>query len=55
MATIALNDARIDKWIVNDMLCHTDPAMKVTELYIKKDFAPINEANEKLMKFVFGE
>ena len=55
MATIALNDARIDKWIVNDMLCHTDPAMKVTELYIKKDFSPINEANEKLMKFVFGE
>lgn len=54
MATIALNDVRIDKYTVNDMLCHTDPSMKVTELYIKKDFAPINEANEKLMKFVFG-
>lgn len=55
MATIALNDARIDKYTVNDMLCHTDPAMKVTELYIKKDFAPINEANEKLMNFVFDK
>lgn len=55
MATIALNDVRIDKYTVNDMLCHTDPAMKVTELYIKKDFAPINEANEKLMNFVFGK
>lgn len=55
MATIALNGARIDKWIVNDMLCHTDPAMKVTELYIKRDFKPINEANERLMDFVFGK
>lgn len=55
MATIALNDVRIDKYTVNDMLCHTDPAMKVTELYIKKDFAPINEANEKLMNFVFDK
>lgn len=55
MATIALNDVRVDKYTVNDMLCHTDPAMKVTELYIKKDFAPINEANEKLMNFVFDK
>ena len=55
MATIALNDARIDKWVVNDMLCHTDPAMKVTELYIKRDFKPINEANERLMDFMFSK
>lgn len=55
MATIAVNEARISKYLVNDMLCHTDPAMRVTELYIKKDFAPINEANEKLMNYVFGE
>lgn len=54
MATIAVNEAGISKYLVNDMLCHTDPAMRVTELYIKKDFRPINEANEKLMKFVFG-
>lgn len=55
MATIALNDAGISKWLVNDMLCHVDPAMKVTELYIKKDYRPINEANERLMMFVFPE
>ena len=54
MATIALNEVRIDKYLVNDMLCHTDPAMKVTELYIKKDFKPINEANKKLIDFVLG-
>ena len=55
MATIALNDAGISKWLVNDMLCHVDPAMKVTELYIKKDYRPINEANERLMMYVFPE
>lgn len=54
MATIAVNEAGINKYLVNDMLCHTDPTMKVTELYIKKDFRPINEANERLMKFVFS-
>ena len=53
VATIALNEAGISKWLVNDMLCHVDPAMKVTELYIKKDYRPINEANERLMMYVF--
>ena len=55
MATIALNEAGISKWLVNDMLCHVDPAMKVTELYIKKDYRPVNEANERLMMYVFPE
>lgn len=55
MATIAINDVRIDKWTVNEMLCHTDMAMKVTDLYIKKDFTPINEANFRLLEYVFGE
>lgn len=54
MATIAVNDAGVSKYVVNDMLCHTDPTMRVTELYIKRDFRPINEGNEKLMRFVFG-
>lgn len=54
MATIAANEAGIDRWTVNLMLNHTDQSMRVTELYIKRDFAPINEANEKLMKYVFG-
>ena len=55
MATIAINDVRIDKWTVNEMLCHTDMAMKVTDLYIKKDFTPINEANFRLLEYVFSE
>lgn len=54
MATIAANDAGIDRWTVNLMLNHTDQSMRVTELYIKRDFTPINEANDRLMKFIFG-
>ena len=52
MATIAVNDVGISKYIVNDMLCHVSPDMRVTELYIKKDFKPINEANAKLLDYV---
>ena len=55
MATIAINEVGIDKYTVNDMLCHLDPSMRVTEMYIKKDFRNINEANRKLMEYVFGE
>ena len=55
MATIAVNDARINKYIVNDMLCHVDPAMHVTDLYIKKDFEPMNEANYQLIDFVLSK
>jgi len=52
MATIAVNDVGISKYIVNDMLNHTDQSLKITELYIKKDFSHINEANVKLLDYV---
>ncbi len=53
MATIAINDVGISKYVVNDMLCHTDPSMRITDLYIKKDFEPMNRANFELLDFVF--
>lgn len=52
MATIAVNDVGISKYIVNDMLNHTDQSLRITELYIKKDFSHINEANVKLLDYV---
>ena len=52
MATISVNDVKISKYIVNDMLNHTDPSLRITELYIKKDFSHINEANVKLLDYV---
>ena len=50
-ATIAVNTLKINKYIVNDMLCHVDPAMQVTELYIRKDYAPMNEANYQFIEY----
>ncbi|WP_309253602.1 hypothetical protein [Prevotella brunnea] len=52
LATIAVNDVGISKYVVNDMLNHTDPALRITELYIKKDFKVINEANVKVLDYV---
>ena len=55
MATISVNDVKISKYIVNDMLNHTDQSLKITELYIKKDFSHINDANAKLLDYVLRE
>lgn len=55
MATIAVNDVKISKYIVNDMLNHTDQSLRITELYIKKDFSHINEANVKLLNYILKE
>ena len=48
-ATIARNDAKIDKYTVHEALNHTDASMKVTDIYIKKDFSHIWEANKKVL------
>ena len=55
MATLAANEAGIDRWTVNLMLNHTDSALSVTELYIRRDFRPINDANARLLEYVFGK
>lgn len=52
-ATIALNKCRIDKYTVHSALNHVDESMKVTDIYLERDFTLENEANEKVIKFVF--
>ena len=44
-ATIALNKVGIDKYIVHAALNHIDDAMKVTDIYIERDFVNENKAN----------
>lgn len=39
----------IDKHTINDCLCHTDEAMKVTDIYINKDWSVLWKANEKVL------
>ena len=54
-ATIARNDLSIDKETINEALNHADKHMAITDLYIKKDFSAINEANKKVLDYIFTE
>ena len=54
-ATIALNKCRIDKYTVHAALNHVDASMKVTDIYIERDFVNENKANAKVVKYVFGK
>lgn len=53
-ATIARNEVGIDKFTVHEALNHVDRDMAVTDIYIKKDFSAINEANRRVLEHVFG-
>lgn len=48
-ATIAYSIG-IDKATINDCLCHIDPDMSVTDIYIKKDWSILWEANRKVLE-----
>ncbi|CUO75495.1 phage integrase SAM-like domain-containing protein [Bacteroides finegoldii] len=54
-ATIALNKVGIDKYIVHAALNHIDDSMKVTDIYIERDFVNENKANAKVVKYVLGK
>ena len=53
-ATLAVNKVGIDKYTVHAALNHIDEAMKVTDIYIERDFKVENEANKKVVEYVFG-
>jgi integrase len=54
-ATIALNKCGIDKYTVHAALNHVDESMRVTDIYIERDFVNENKANSKVIKYVFGK
>ena len=54
-ATIALNKCGIDKYTVHAALNHVDESMRVTDIYIERDFVNENKANAKVVKYVFGK
>ena len=54
-ATIALNKVGIDKYVVHEALNHIDESMRVTDIYIERDFVNANRANAKVVKYVFGK
>ena len=53
-ATIALNKVGIDKYTVHAALNHVDETMRLTDIYIERDFVNENRANAKVVKYVFG-
>lgn len=48
-ATIAVNVCEIDKYLVHSALNHTDDTMRVTDIYVKKDWSQIDKANRKVL------
>lgn len=54
-ATIARNNVGIDKWTIHEALNHVDKATSITDIYIRRDFTRINEANFKVIEYVFGD
>ena len=54
-ATIALNKCGINKYTVHAALNHVDESMRVTDIYIERDFVNENKANAKVIKYVFGK
>ena len=54
-ATIALNKVGIDKYVVHEALNHIDESMRVTDIYIERDYVNENKANAKVVKYVFGK
>ena len=45
----------IDKYTVHAALNHVDESMRVTDIYIERDFVNENKANAKVIKYVFGK
>ena len=40
----------VEKGLINDGLCHVDKSMKVTDIYINKDWSVLWKANTKVLK-----
>lgn len=51
-ATIARNDLGIEKYTIHEALCHQSRDTAIDDIYIKKDFRLINEANQRVIDYV---
>jgi integrase len=48
-ATIARNDCGISKYDIHEALNHSDPSMRVTDIYIKKDWSMIDNVVRRVL------
>lgn len=51
-ATLARNKANVDKATVHEALNHVDEQMRVTDIYIDKDYSQQDAANRKVLELV---
>lgn len=51
-ATLARNKANIDKATIHEALNHVDEQMRVTDIYIDKDYSKQDEANRRVLELV---
>lgn len=51
-ATIARNEVGIDKYVIHEALNHVDEKMKVTDVYLEKDWSVINDANRQVINYI---
>ena len=54
-ATIAATDCKIDIYTIHKALNHSANNLKITETYIRESWEWLDEANNKVIGFVFGE
>lgn len=52
MATIAYNCVHVPKYIVDEMLNHVNGSLRMVDVYVKRDFTQINEANVKFLDYI---
>ncbi len=51
-ATLARNKAAIDKETIHEALNHVDESMRITDIYIDRDYSQQDAANKKLLELV---
>jgi integrase len=54
-ATIARNECGIAKYDIHEFLNHSDREMKITDIYIRKNWQPLAEANRKVIDKIFAK
>lgn len=53
-ATLAINEAHVDKYTVHQALGHVDDEMRVTDIYIKKSYNNVDDANRRVLDLLKG-
>lgn len=51
-ATLARNKAKVEKATIHEALNHVDEQMRVTDIYLAKDYSQQDEANRRVLELV---